>query len=329
MKTLFLSCFLCGVSAVAASAATNADDALPFQHKVEVFRDAKDDVTVFRVQLEQPFLAEEFEKSNYLRLKPTDDNAYLVYPKETTFHQKHAEFYGRLRGEGAAKLKLSYEMVSENLDGTRHIDVRQGDIEVPIPPRPKTGTTVGPNGIFTEWAQQQNVYFAELLRYYPEETFYQYCLLQSQARYGVTPPPLLKQAPDNASVETSLYQVMTGSSAIQDVLQRKMLSTNSRQGPLDIHISTLQPPAIQSLPYKELLEKKKTEGKIEPAVAEITRLVPEDQYFLQFNSMPALDEPSIWRRSGAPTCCNCSPSGARPATPIEIRGPVVPPPRTR
>jgi len=133
-------------------------------------------------------------------------------------------------GEGAAKLKLSYEIVSENLDGTRRIDVRQSDIEVPVPPRPESGTTVGPKSIFTEWAQQQNVYFAELLRYYPEETFYQYCLLQSQARYGVTPPPLPKPAPDRASLETSLYQIVTGSSAIQDSLQRKMLSGGGSQG---------------------------------------------------------------------------------------------------
>src|SRR5215831_19126219 len=43
-------------------------DKLPFQHKVEVYR-AKDGVTVFALRLEQPFLAEEFEKSNYLRLR--------------------------------------------------------------------------------------------------------------------------------------------------------------------------------------------------------------------------------------------------------------------
>ena len=43
------------------------------------------------------FLADEFEKSNYLRLKSSDDRAYLIYPKETRFHQKHAEFFGRLR----------------------------------------------------------------------------------------------------------------------------------------------------------------------------------------------------------------------------------------
>lgn len=229
MKSLVFCCLLSSLPLAAAMAANPVDDALPFQHKIEVFRDTQDDVIVFRVQLEQPFLAEEFEKSNYLRLKPTNDQAYLIYPKETTFHQKHAEFYGRLRSEGAAKLTLSYEMVSENLDGTHHIDVRQSEIDVPIPPRPKAGETVGPKSIFTEWAQQQNVYFTELLKYYPEETFYQYCLLQSKARYGVMPPPLLKPATDHASLETSLYQVVTGSSAIQDSLQRKMLSTGDKQ----------------------------------------------------------------------------------------------------
>ncbi len=64
---------------------------------------------------------------------PLDRNAYLVYPPQTRFHQKHAEFFGRLRGKGVAKVRLSYESVTENLDGSRHVDVRQGDIEIPIP----------------------------------------------------------------------------------------------------------------------------------------------------------------------------------------------------
>ena len=46
---------------------------------------------------------------------------------------------------------------------------------------------------------------------------------------------------------------------------------------------------MRSLPYKHLLEKKTEEG-IEPAVHEIARLVPEDQYFVHFNSMNSLGE---------------------------------------
>src|ERR1700719_2137970 len=122
---------------MASSVARGAErEALPFGQKVEVYRDKEGQVIAFSLKFEQPFLAEEFEKSNYLRLQPLDKNAYLIYPPQTRFHQKHAEFYGRLRGEGKAKLRLSYETVTENLDGSRKVVVRQGDIEIPIPTEP-------------------------------------------------------------------------------------------------------------------------------------------------------------------------------------------------
>ncbi|GEM_PF-2156574 len=71
---------------------------LPFQHKVDVYRSAEGDEVAFRIRLEQAFLAEEFEKSNFLRLRSDAANAYLIYPQQTKFQQKHAEFFGRLRG---------------------------------------------------------------------------------------------------------------------------------------------------------------------------------------------------------------------------------------
>jgi hypothetical protein len=149
-----------------------ADEPLPFSHKVEVYRDEKQGVTVFALRLEQPFLAEEFEASNDLRLEAVDDKAYLIYPKEGRFQQKHAEFYGRLRGDGNATLRLSYETVRENLDGSRHVDVNHGDIEVAIPQE-----DVGAAQLYTDWANRQNDYFLDLLSFYPEENFFQYCLL--------------------------------------------------------------------------------------------------------------------------------------------------------
>jgi len=267
-----------------------AAEGLPFEHRVEVYRSRPDELAVFALRLEQPFLAEEFEKSNYLRLRPADDKAYLVYPKQSKFQQKHAEFFGRLRGEGTATLRLSYEIVSENLDGTRRVEVRSGDIEVEIPELPEGAKEVGSRRIFADWARQQNLYFAELLKYYPEETFYQYCLLQSKARYGVEPPPLPRPAPDQAGLETDLYQVVTGSTAIQETLQQQRLSAPRRPGDLNRHISTLSPPALRSLPYEDPLEEKRTEEQVEPAVHEMSRLVPEDQYFIHFNSMRSLGE---------------------------------------
>ena len=77
---------------------------------------------------------------------------------------------------GQARLRISYEMVSENLDGSRKIDLRHGDVEIDIPT--KEG---GPASIYRDWAQHQNDYFLHLLGYYPHDTFLQYALLM--------PPP--------------------------------------------------------------------------------------------------------------------------------------------
>ncbi|MHC4403758.1 MAG: hypothetical protein ACYTG0_29220, partial [Planctomycetota bacterium] len=263
----------------------SAAEVLPFQQDVEVYRSEEGDVSVFTLRLEQPFLAEEFEKSNYLRLKSTDKRAYLIYPKETKFRQKHAEFYGRLRGEGTVKLTLSYETVSENADGTRRVDVQEGEVEMPVPAKP-----TGSNRIFLAWAEQQNLHFAQLLRYYPEETFFQYCLLQSKARYGVDPPSIPKIRPDRTALETDLYEVFSGGLAIQESLQWQALSEGSRAGDLTVHVSSLKPPNLRSLEYEKLLEEKKSRDGIEPAVHDVARLIPADQYFLHFHSIESMDE---------------------------------------
>jgi len=254
---------------------------LPFNHKVETYRSADGKETVFCLRLEQAFLGEEFEKSNYLRLRPLDANAYLIYPPETRFHQKHAEFYGRLRGQGKARLRLTYEMVSENLDGSRKIVVRQGDVEAAIPTREG-----GPQAIYRDWAQQQNAYFANLLSYYPRDSFYQYVLLQSRARYGVTPPPLPGNAANDADIEAGFFNVFTGAHALQASLQQYSFRSGRGDGDQNIHISQLAPPDLPSLPYEALLAKKR-EQKLQPRPADIARLVPDDQYFLHFNSMDA------------------------------------------
>ena len=282
MRRFIVACLLAGWLLPVSTA--SAAEALPFHHKVEVYRNKAGD-TVFTLRLEQPFLADEFEKSNYLRLQAADDKAYLIYPKETKFRQKHAEFYGRLRGEGRATLTLSYEIISENLDGTRRVQEKRSSVPVPIPTK-----ETGPKSIFLDWARQQNTYFAKLLRYYPKETFFQYCLLQSRARYGVTPPNLPELAPDRAALETSLYQVFSASLAIQESLQYDTLSTRSPVGRRTTHVSTLRPPDLRSLPYEKLLEEKRTKEKIEPTVHEVARLVPADQYLLHFNSMASLNE---------------------------------------
>ena len=107
---------------------------LPFQHKAEVYRDESGEVTVFALRLEQPFLAEEFEKSNFLRLSSLDRNSYLIYPKQTRFRQKHAEFYGRLRGDGKAGLESCDSPPPVDSNRLTHANLRTGN-QVYRPPR--------------------------------------------------------------------------------------------------------------------------------------------------------------------------------------------------
>ena len=134
------SMLLCSLLSSAAVA-----ESLPFEHRTEVYRDKQGDVIVFALRLKQPFLAEEFEQSRSLRLESSDGNAWLIYPTETRFEQKHAEFYGRLRGDKPAKLRLTYETVTENPDGSRRVETHHGDVEIAIP-QPESG----PRGLFSE-----------------------------------------------------------------------------------------------------------------------------------------------------------------------------------
>ncbi|MDA1014346.1 MAG: hypothetical protein O3A00_07820 [Planctomycetota bacterium] len=280
MKSAILSLFVVSITVNNASA-----QPLPFSFKTETYREKDTGITVFAIRLEQPFLAEEFEKSNYLRLESTDNRSYLIYPKETKFRQKHAEFYGRLKGTGKAKVKLSYEIIAENLDGSRKVDVRQAEIEIAIPAEP-TGISV----IHKDWARKQNEHFANLLRYYPETSFFEYVLLQSRERYGVAPPPLPKSTNAATSrTEAGLYHTFSGGLALQQALQYQTLTSGPNVGDLNIHISKLAAPSLRSHDYPKSLAKKKEQG-VAAKVNSLARLVPADHYLLHFNSMTAANE---------------------------------------
>ena len=277
---------ICVVSIVALSCVSSAfADTLPFDWKVETYRSEEGDITAFSLRLEQPFLAEQFEKSNLLRLEPLDEAAYLIYPKETRFTRKHAEFYGRLKGTGVAKLKLSYEVVTEDLAGVPRVDINTTEVEVAIPREP-----IGIDELYKKWARQQNAYFAELLRYYPDTSFLEFVLLQSKDRYGVQPPAIRKTSSgDKSSIDYGLYHTFSGGLALQQSLQREVLKGERRVGDLSIHVSQLQRPSLDSLAYADLLKGKRDRG-IFPAPHPLAAMVPEDQYFLQLSSMTAANQ---------------------------------------
>lgn len=266
------------------TASTAEAQLLPFQHTLETYRAEEGDVTVFALRLEQPFLAEEFEKSNYLRLEPLDHAAFLIYPKQTRFSQKHAEFYGRLRGDQSAKVRLSYETVSEEQDGSRRIDVRTTEIEIKNPT-----VATGPTSLYRDWARRQNEHFARLLQHYPDESFFEYALLQSADRYGVKPPTFSRPAASRDEIEEDLYRAFSGGLTVQQALQRRALDSEAAAGNLDIHISTLTPPSLRTLPFDAMLKRSLEVGE-KTHVHAIAKLVPADQYFVHFGSVHALNE---------------------------------------
>ena len=279
------SLYAVGVAVAVLAGSPASAQPLPFESKVETYRSEDGEIMAFALRLEQPFLAEEFEKSNKLRLEPTGEGAYLIYPKETTFQRKHAEFSGRLRGEGVATVRLSYEVVTEDLSGQPQVDVRTTEIEIPIPDQ-----EIGIEAIYKEWARQQNAHFAELLRYYPETSFFEYVLLQSRDRYGVEPPLVPTAARhDQTAREESLYHTFSGGLALQQSLQWETLRGERKMGDLTVHIRSLSPPQIRSLDYEALLEQKRNEG-LEPQPHDLARYVPHDQYFLHLESMETANE---------------------------------------
>ena len=286
------SCFAFGLVALAVALPTHfatatfaADEPLPFHYKVETYRDKAGDVSVFALRLEQPFLAEEFERSNYLRLQPQSANAYLIYPKETKFQQKHAEFYGRLKGTGTAKVRLSYEIVSENADGSRKVDVRSGDVEIPIPTEPG-----GPRSIFENWAAQQSARFIDLTRNYPDESFFQYVLLQSPQRYGVKLPTWTWPVNPADNLQGDLFGLTSTALSVQTSLQYECLLSTGQLEDYTILINDVRKPVLRSPPYQKMLADREAKQKLTPVVPDSAKLVPADQYFLQFASMRAVND---------------------------------------
>jgi hypothetical protein len=287
MRTMS-TCLLTALALTAVAQASRAADALPFDTKVETYRNQERQITVFALRLEQPFLAGEFEKNKYLRLRPHDESAWLIYPRQTQFVQKHAEFYGRLRtastaGE-TATLTLSYDIVSENADGSRSVDVREAEIEIDLPQQDG-----GSESLFKEWARRQNEHFAELLRYYPHNSFLEYVLLQSADRYGVSPPSLPGSRPSREENDRLLYNMYSSGLAVQQSLQWEVLRYGPRAGDRTIHISSLSPPSLRSLDYEQRLAQQREKG-IEPQPHEIARMVPADQYFAHVSSLETATE---------------------------------------
>lgn len=273
------------ISTVATAQPPPKASGLPFEPKIQVYRDKDGKEVVFKLRLEQPFLAEEFEKGNFLRLRALDRNAHLIYPMETKFKDKQAEFLGRLRGAGVARLSLGYEIVTENLDGSKKVDLREGEVKVEIPT-----TATGSASLFKEWATQQSAHFQRLLRYYPNDSFLQYCVLQSADRYGIPPANLPAPRLKPGELENDIYSLFSSGAGFQEAMQREAIGGRRSAEEPNIHVSQLTPPSVPALNFEKMLEERVAKDKALPTPHEAAKLTPRDQYLLHFHSMGAAGE---------------------------------------
>lgn len=273
----------CGAALLLVAATATAQDSSAFHYKVETYCAREDGAQAFVVRLEQPFLAEEFERSNYLRARPLTDSVYLVYPRQTRFVQRHAVFYGRLRGAAPAKLRIDCETVSEGPDGAREVRVHETEITIAMPAQ-----AGGAESIFSEWASQQTDHFLERLRFYPGDSFLQYVLMQSPQRYGISAAPLPGPAPERAALEHDLYSILGGGLGLQEALQRQAFASDPKPQARDIHIRELTPPTTRWTDYAALLEARK--APVAPRLPALAHAVPEDQYIAAFASLASAGE---------------------------------------
>ena len=110
----------------------------------------------------------------------------------------------------------------------------------------------GNEELLKEWATAQARQYMGRVFDNPHTSYYQYCLLQSQEKYGVSDNLLGEIFPerrDRRDRTPDLYAMTTGALAIQESLQLEEM-TGRREIPLDrdVEISELKGPAIKSHP---------------------------------------------------------------------------------
>lgn len=184
------------------------------------------------------------------------------------------KIFGRFQGSGEAKLSV-FGRDSEALLAEPSL-ITSVELELP----PMDG---GDEGLLKEWATAQARQYIVRAFDNPHTSYYQYCLLQSQEKYGVSDSLLREifpERPGRRGRTPDLYAMTTGGLAIQESLQLEEM-TGRLDIPLgrDVAISTLKGPAIKSHPFEEMLQ-----GRT-PRVFPVADLVPYDNYYCHFSSI--------------------------------------------
>lgn len=181
---------------------------------------------------------------------------------------------GRFQGRGEVKLSIfgrdSEVMLAE--------PILIASVELNLP-----SMDGGDEELLKDWATAQARQFMVRVFDNPHTSYYQYWLLQSQEKYGVSDSLLREIFPEQRGRRgrgPDLYAMTTGALAMQESLQLEEM-TGRREIPSgrDVEISTLKGPAIKSHPFKEMLQGRR------PKVFPVTGLIPYDNYYCHFSSI--------------------------------------------
>lgn len=140
------------------------------------------------------------------------------------------------------------------------------------------------------------------LKLYPHDPYLQYVALQlarREDRLERTVTDVERIAPVTPRERVDLFGIFTGALAVQESLQLDRMRVPSTLRPGEepprreiIDIAKLRGPQIKSHPWKEMLGDKK------PDISVLSRMVPEDFYFVEFRSiikmLDVLESGDLW-----------------------------------
>jgi len=185
----------------------------------------------------------------------------------------YLKVFGRFQGSGEVKLSFFGRNSEELLAEPGLIT----SIELNLP-----SVDGGNVKLLKEWATAQAKQYMKRVLDNPHTSYYQYCLLQSKEKYGLSDSMVSAVFPNQArrGRTPNLYAMTTGALAIQETLQLEEM-TGRREVPLgrDVAVSTLKGPTIKSHPFDEMLK-----GRT-PNVFPVAMLVPHDNYYCHFSSI--------------------------------------------
>ncbi len=182
--------------------------------------------------------------------------------------------FGRFQGSGEVKLSV-FGRDSEQLLAEPSLIA---SVELNLPPMDG-----GNEELLKEWATTQVRKYRVRVFDNPHTSYYQYCLLQAQEKYGLSDSLIREIFPERRGRQgrtPNLYAMTTGALAIQESLQLEEM-TGRREIPLsrDVAINTLKGPTIKSHPFEEMLR-----GRT-PKLFPVAGLIPHDNYYCHFSSI--------------------------------------------